>query len=988
MKRVTDNRSNKVYLFPDELSNEEITERINRDYASIAPELEARGRDAMLRGSMAGLAGAGMAPGPVAGLGAMVSNAMGEPNFGQSMLNQTANVARISVPIAAGALAAPVVGTGLAGAAAIAAVGGLSSAISEFLGQTIEQASNEDTKYSGRQIAGAAVGGSVPIIGKGGMFLRPSFNVAAQTAGSELSRFISSGQNWEEYKDDGFKSKGGLDTTMRVAAPLLGGVAAGTASRVGQLSDEAKANIAVIRNNGYTGPASLSMGLPEMAGAEREAFARNSRRALQVVGDIEASLDDAIPAAFPDVPNTSGLQDYLIQTTDKLKNLQSDYRTAKAAADRATMIAEEARRTNQTAAPALIADAKLKAMEVTARRAMFNNAADTFFGGNKITSIDDVTSVRRGTQLMDLARSSDDFVSSVVSAAYDSAGINNNYTVLTRADFEREVANLAKSSRNAVQGKLARQDVLDMAGAFFDARAPKGRLSYEGFKEFKNKVYNDFVASGKSPRDAERITRDAYRALINASESYLNRVDPTAVPRLRAANALASSRFSAIDTPVYQMLENGQSDLITNLLLDEIPDAAKQLGGRPVMDQVDAIASMIAASADPANPSSVNAATMAGDLFKRGFFDNVRDSVFRRSQVAGGGQRLNHEAFDPAKIVQDLDKLSATGFPVHELGLGTAKQVRALARLGALTQVPAVSKQEYETFLNQAVELGADTAAWRVEYGRAVRDQLLSTTAKARRANNARVFEARRNAKIDERVANDALVAAQKDPLVVFLNDQGVKLSSDPGNNAKWIEKLLTVAPDTLTDFTGALQASGRTADLDNLRRAAAATVMREFYPASKGVTPQVNMKKLTDFFNSKGGENEMKRKAFQAIMGAAEFDNLKRLYGEYTKIAVDSITDIKSGATEPVQRGINVRNRLTPNKGVTAYVNPTELMRMMENGMYNMAYTMYIDPRYAPKFKAAASNTNATISPALQAILTISRMEDERTEPMFKPPR
>jgi hypothetical protein len=88
------------------------------------------------------------------------------------------------------------------------------------------------------------------------------------------------------------------------------------------------------------------------------------------------------------------------------------------------------------------------------------------------------------------------------------------------------------------------------------------------------------------------------------------------------------------------------------------------------------------------------------------------------------------------------------------------------------------------------------------------------------------------------------------------------------------------------------------------------------------------------------------------------------------------------------VQRGINVRNRLTPNKGVTAYVNPTELMRMMENGMYNMAYTMYIDPRYAPKFKAAASNTNATISPALQAILTISRMEDERTEPMFKPPR
>ncbi len=72
-------------------------------------------------------------------------------------------------------------------------------------------------------------------------------------------------------------------------APAAIGLAAGVGGRGRELSNEAKANTAVIRNNGYTGPITLGMGLPGKSTMEADALARKNELARKLVDDLNGS---------------------------------------------------------------------------------------------------------------------------------------------------------------------------------------------------------------------------------------------------------------------------------------------------------------------------------------------------------------------------------------------------------------------------------------------------------------------------------------------------------------------------------------------------------------------------------------------------------------------------------------------------------------------------------------------------------------------------
>lgn len=988
--------SGRSVSFPDDMREDEIAERIDQMVAQQASQAapastaqpETFGQGMMRRGLGAA---ATMATGPVPALSTLASmstKALGEQDFAQSMREQGATAARIGIPVAAGLVAAPAVGTGLTAAAALSGISGTSSAIAEFVGQVIDQAGKDKMDIDTDKIAGAFVGGLNPFATKGSLLKRAFINVPSAYTGSELSRFISSGEDWKNYK---FASTSDLEGFTRSFAPAAIGLAAGVGGRGRELSNEARANTAVIRNNGYTGPITLGMGLPGKSAMEADALARKNQLARKLVDDLNGSLDDQINQAFPNVPDTDPLKKQLDDAKGLLQARRDSYFKAKAEADQAALIAQDARAKNQQNSKALLADANLKAFRATTEMVALSAANDMVFGGQGIRSIDELTSARRGQELIQLASGADDFVKEAVDMLYDSTGFGRNFTVVTRDDFMKRVNDLAKSSKNPVQGKILREQMKTLGDAFFQKFGDgKGRLSLEGFRMFKNEIYNGFKAVGRSDAEASAAMRDAYRAISEASENYVSRVDPSALPRMQAANALAASRFSAIDNPTYGMIERGESDSLFKYLMDEVEDASKVLKGNTVMQDVDNIVRMIASTADPADPKSVNAAVVAGESFRQKFLMNMRDTLLRRSEIVGSGERLSPAAFDTGKIISQLDTLSAKGFPIEELGIGTPKQIKALARIQSLSKTAAVTPAEYERFLVQAVEFGADQAAWRMEYGRALRDQLLSTGSKTRRAQTARLVNARKNAKINEQDAAAALSEAEKDPLVVFLADKGtsMKLSDDPANNIKWVDKLLTVEPSVLRDFTAALQATpGRARDLDNLRVAAASTVMRRFGTAASGEATRADLDALSEFFDNKNQKYVNQRNSLRALLGDDAFDNLENMYGTQVRFIVDERNKMMSGQTEATRQAVNVRGRV-PSKFLTTYLNPQQFEALLRDQSYNQMYRMYIDPRYAQKFEAAFTATEAGVPPALRAIMNISRMDDDRNRQGGRPNR
>lgn len=905
-----------------------------------------------------------------------------------------AMAARVGLPIAAAVaapIALPAAAAATAGGVALSAgIGALSGAGSEFVAQTIEQLERDKVQYDPRAISASALAGAAPMIRGGSLATRVGVNVPSALGTSELSRFIAMGEDeqgksrYTPFEDSisGYAYRYGLPVALAGAGSLGGSTAA--------RSKEAQANIARIQSDRGAGSrVTLSEAIPDYINIERAAIARGSQLADDILNDLSAPIGPKIEAYFKDIPDVDPIFRDLEAKRDLFNRVQDDYLKAQAVADRAAQEAQAARAASGRDATAKVAKANLDAFQATAAKVKLSETVLKELKGVESRSIGSVSAGVRDNNLRSLITSADNHMKSAIDDAYALAGYDNNTPVVSLPDVMEQIDAMAKNPKNRLSNPGVRDEMKEIVENYFlEKKVDGNKLDLLHFKRIRNDMENRLVLKNLSESEAAATARDAYNAIADAADSYIARTNPQYMPAWSAAQSLAKSRFDVIGTPTFKIVtaDPKVSAEISNTLYKSMKESGR---ASQVADDVRKIATTIAASYDATNPVGRNLAIDAANRFVANMNSSLADALLSETRLIGKGVRTGLDAFDPDKIATELDALDAVGFRPEQLGLGTSKTMRSLARVIDISEkakgAKMITQAELNEFLDNAAIIGGDRAAWKLEHQRAVRDMLIASGAKERGNAAARAEVAARNAKLSLRDAELARAKALSNPLVRMFEDSNFKISSDEANNGNLLGKMMTMPKDTLAKLVNAFKERRSPSDLENLEKlrvAAAAQIMRQYESSINGLVPRVKLKELHDFFYKAGPEDEI-RKKYIALLGKDEFDNLERNFGRPIKGIVQTTEQLTDASREGTRSAIAVRPRQTfgNDVNITFYGDFKRAVDLIRNGRYNTLYKMYVDPKWAPKVQAAGGALDMAINktPALGAILNISRDRDDR---------
>lgn len=907
------------------------------------------------------------------------------PNSGLVDSGFAPSVARYGIPIAAGLAAAPLT-AGMSTLPAIATVSGVgagSSALGSTIAQLIEKWSGERPELSGREIASETMLGATPIKTTGGAAGRMLANIPSAITSSEISR-------WLELGNDGYsiKPKDAKEAVSRYAAPaaITGALSfvGGRSSNVAEGGEKA----AAIRNARFGGGITLTDVFPNSHQLEAGQLARGSELANNALQSIDVNIAEEVAKAFPSSQQIPELAGDLAKHVNSLSRLQDDAVKAAEAANLASSRAQEARMKLGAEMPALEAKAKEAALEVTKRELLYKAGVNTIFGLNA----PDLTAVAQGRRIDEMAKLAagvKDAAKSAIGELYAKAGVGVNEPVASlKQVLSRIDAQAGPGGR--LEGDIAREEIKSAISKAFpkpEAAAPildaRGRpiampaedttITLEGYRNLRDKIASNLAQEGKDPKAANRIASAAYDAVRNASDDFISAARPDIVDSWRTAQAAAASEFKARETNAIGLLSEGKVDELYSKILSE--------GAGPVLAELKAYQGVLASTFDRANPASEAAALKSAKLFGEGVSKLIRDTAIDRSIDRSLGFDKDFRSVDFKKLTGELQALSSRGFDPYSLGLGSKEQVAAIARMSASAKNGGYTVAEFDKILKELPAIGADAAAARIDYQRAVRDEMLAAGADVKADAVKRLTVAAGKAKLSADAVQDIYQQAAKDPLVQLLNRTDMKLSRDIVDNVKWVDRLLTVGPAAAADFAEALTKSGRGAELEKIKTAAVATALRRFSPVADG--PQkLNLQRITDFFFSGNKDAEVGRETLRSILGSAEYG---RLVGQYAK----PIKDILATQSILGQSDAAIRSMIDPNivrakakVGGVGMVNiPVlrEIISMSQAGHYKTLYTLYVDPKWAPRFAAAGRDIDkfAASSPVNAAVLKLAMDED-----------
>jgi len=897
--------------------------------------------------------------------------------------------ARIVGPVAAGVLAPAAIPAGIAGATAVgltSLIGAGAGATSEFVAQTIEQLDKDRVEYDPNAITAATIAGLAPMKTTGSLAARTSTNVGSALGTSELSRFIAMGKDAEgnsrytPFEEDvaGY----GLRYGVPLAFAGLASAAGSTAAR----SKEAQANIARVQSErGPNATVALSEAIPDFAETERAAYARQSLLADEIISNLDAPIGPKIESYFKDIPDIAPIREDLMAKRDLLTQLQDDYNLAKSNYSKAASEAANARAASGRDAPSLVAKAELAGFQETAARVKLLDTVTKQLKGIEGRSLDSVSAAVRDNNVRGIVSAADNHMKAAIKDAYKLAGYENNTPVVSMPDIFEEIDLLGKNPQSHLSNNLIRKQMKEIVESYVMANNVDGnKLDLLKFRQLRNSSRDALVASGMSEGDARSVASDAYDAVARAANRYIKRTNASYFPAWEAAQSLARSHFVAQDTPAYQLIT---ADPKLNAQISDTLYQSIKEGGKASQAAQDfrKIATTIAASYDKTDPFGQRRAIEAADIFVRNLNTSLADAALSQSRIIGKGVRKGLDAFSLDKLASELDALDSVGFKPEQLGIGTSGMIRSLARVFDLSKTTkTVTQKELNDFLDAAAVIGGDRAAWKLDYQRAVRDNLIAAGAKEKGQTAARMTVAAKKAGITLRDAEKALVDARNDPLVRMFEDSNFKLASDPANNGNWVGKILTMPKESITRLVNAFRDRGDFESLENLRIAAAANIMRQYESSVEGVVPRAKLKELHEFFYKSGNDNDEIRRRFIALVGNDEYSNLERTFGRPIKNIVEVKENIMDATKAGRLAGLSVRQRQNAGDrkvNVTAYADLKSITDMLRNGRYNTIYKMYVDPKWAPKVAAASGELASAISrnPTLGTILNLSRSRDER---------
>lgn len=876
----------------------------------------------------------------------------------QGVGEAAAPVIRYGIPMAA-SVAMPPLGAGwLASAASAAMAGGASAAPASVVAQWIEMNTGERKSFDGKEVGRDVLLNSAPIRGTGGFLRRAAFNVPSAVAASEVASAYDRGYNATA-----------LDASKRAVVPASVAAAASLLGAKGEKMVGAAAAKGDIAASRFGGSVMLSEILPERMSMEANQFARNNKNAVQALSNMDEKITDVIRREFPNVSPDSEIYGELADLGGKLRTLRVESEKLSQIAQQKEAVAQQARSLNSDQYPRLASEAKAAAMEVQ-KTDLLRSLQEGIFDG-PVPELGSVASGRSINAVKNIYKSAEEMLSAGANELYGKAGIGLNDPVVNLAGIRNQVKNLSIKGE-ALEGNVAREIVNKQIGSYFGDGAPLGAtLTLEQYRGLRDKIAKNLVDAGEPVASANRIAAGAYDAVREASNRFLSKnLDPERFAAWGNANAAESLRYRARESGFWEALNRGDSDAIVNRILKEGWDGGKS----PIAQEVNAYGQIIAGSGDRLNPETVRRSMQAGIAFNESVSGVIRNELLNRSANSG----LGRDVYNVDRLVKEIDAIGAKGFPVEQLGFGQPSVLKDLAKVASVGSSGGYTARELNEFLETAGRLGGGTAAARVQFNRAYRDAAIANGIRAKAKAEANLIKAANLAKADAGAAESAMRALEKDPLAQFMSDTKMRVPADAAGRMDVVNRLMGVDPDVAKGFVEAMQTSGRGSDLESLKKAFEAEVMRKFQPVASG--GKIDTAGITETFFSESGPAKRAQSTLRNLLGDDRYQTIRDNFVLPMKRIADQQNKVMGAHI--ANNALPFRTVLSPGQtgGGTIYTNLKDIGGFIDRAQYNTLYTLYLDPKFAPGLAKLGGSIDkyAAQNPVFGVALRIAMKQDQ----------
>jgi hypothetical protein len=871
-----------------------------------------------------------------------------------------ADVVRYGGPVGAGLLAGP------AGFLAAAGIGALSSGVAEAGAQGVERMQGTRSEYSPQQMgASTAYGMAAPtrltprMLPAVSNFLASS---AVNVGTSEVGRFIQEG----EVKKPSSVEEATLRFGLPVGLASFSSIAGSKASKI-EKAKTIRDDLIQQRGNGSV---MVSEILPDYTGLEAKVIRDGNEFAIKALNNLDVEIGPMLAKTYEGAKDSAEIAGKLSPHVGQLTSLQSLARTSRDEAIRLERQAAEAIASQRADALKLRADAKDAAMTAAKDKYVYDQGLERIFGGVS-QRIGTVVNGASMDNLRSIARASKDSVEAGLDRAYANLNIGLNDPVVSVGDIVRS-ATKSSDKGLGLEGNIAKTEFINALGSSLKTLDPDGTglISLEGYRKFRDTFVQE-LSKTQSRSNANRIASGSYNVIKEAADSYIAQNNPIKSEVWKLTNSQAAAVYRAKKTDVIELLADGDMNGVLSLMKKEGTVA-------PILNEVNAYADAITGLG---GSKSLNAA----NRFKKDFLGAIRDTLVEDSLNFGKGQDSAAKIVDFPKLITTLDELRQRKFPVELLDLGSAKDIRQLARVASAGGEGGMTSDQFSKYIQNRKNLGEGAAAARTAYDRAYKDFLISNDVKNRANAAARMSKEAKAANFKAGEIEEAQILAKQDPVVALLGNMNMGLSKDASQNGRWVASLFSMSPSVVGQFVDALETGGRTNVLEDLKKSAMATVMRDTFSKTDDVAmKRINSKNALNFFQGENGA--ARREILKTLMGKEEYANFEKNFSKPLERIVNTrelLGDRYSDFSDLIKPAVSAKgiaqNQAT---GGTLFASAFgNVKKLIDEQRYNTAYALYVNPSTANAYAAAAYDADKFIksSAANSFALKLAMEEDNR---------
>ena len=878
-------------------------------------------------------------------------------SFGSQLSPETrraiiANTVRYGIPIAAGIATAPEGGVGFLPAMAMTSgIGAATSIPSEAVASTIE-----GSPITLKKLESAGILGATPFLPPGAaslpvrMLANPAITAATSIGAAKVRGEKITSDTWmlPVLLSSGFTSIGGI------------GKAVDALGKVREYLSKSR----------FGGSVAVQELLPELGPLENQAYQAGSATARRTINQLDANFADGIKNAFADVPDIGQkITDELGPQIGRVQGLKMQSDAAAKAEAAAKEAADAAMAQGSREYPLLREKAKQAGLVALRDSVVANQGARQLFPPTLSQSIDEVKTGAQQAMLKKIDDGIKEARKSGLGALYDEANIGLNDPVIDLPTVLNLIVERAKNPKDLLHGKDLREKTI---GLITNAFGENQLLTREGLMNLADNIAESLVAKNKDAGRAEKAAADIYAIVKEASGKFIQTNRPEVGNAYIKANEAAAAFFKARGTDLTNAIVTQRPAAIVDRIISE---GGKGKAVQEINDYVNAIQLLGPEFAPVSNE------------FRQGVSNVLRAGILEKANAGREGTGWNDvlKVYNLKNVVKQAQALADSGFPVESLGFGNADELKELARVSSAFTEGGMTAQEFDAYRRLSPAVGANAAAARIAFRKAARDSFIAPGGLQQKITQENKLKSlARQAKMNTDQVNAELAAAQKDPVAQLLYDTSLNLSKDPVKNVDYVRTVLDMEPSTVKRLVGALESSGRTPLLEQVKFAAKSQVMKDLI---EGNLTDISSRNLRDMFYGVTPQSVRQRQAFETLIGATEYANLKKNFVVPIASAID--VQKKAAGALPlnmdVLAGVMATYGASQGKTTSGIIKAMALIRTIKGAntvSYNIANKLFVDPNTAPKFAALGYSMDKIMQqPELVATLKLAQAKDSEAQ-------